>query len=280
MLTIKLKVPSRGIHTLQIKAPEPFLFEAGERAVLLLHGFTGNTADVRMLGRFLESKGYTTHAPQYKGHGNATPENFIKTTHEDWWESVINGYNVLKNKGYKRIAAAGLSLGGVFSLKLAMTYPLVGIAPMCAPLGFSQEDTLKNMVLSYAKEYKKSEGKSEKEIENEIKVFQNQPMNSIKGLKTLVENVRNRLHEINVPTLVIQGKHDQIIDMDSPTIIYDQIQSEVKEIQWYEQSGHVITLGKERNLVEEDIVNFLEKLDWDGNVEMELTETQAPQIWW
>jgi carboxylesterase len=265
---------------LKTKAPEPFLFEAGEKAVLLLHGFTGNTADVRMLGRLLESKGYTSHAPQYKGHGDTPPEDFIQTTPEDWWESVIKGYQLLKDQGYKRIAAAGLSLGGVFSLKLAMTYPLVGIAPMCAPLRFSQENTLINMVLSYAKEYKEVEGKSEKEIENEMKVFQNQPMEAIKGLKTLVEDVRNRLHEIKVPTLIIQGRHDQIIDMDSPTTIYDQIQSDVKEIQWYEQSGHVITLGDERNLVEEDIVKFLEKLNWDDNEEMKVTETQAPQIWW
>lgn len=54
---------------MQIKKPEPFTFEAGDRAVLLLHGFTGHSADVRMLGRFLEKKGYTTHAPIYEGHG-------------------------------------------------------------------------------------------------------------------------------------------------------------------------------------------------------------------
>jgi carboxylesterase len=259
-------------------APEPFLFEAGEKAVLLLHGFTGNTADVRMLGRFLESKGYTSHAPQYKGHGNTPPEEFIQTTPEDWWESVINGYQLLMDKGYKKIAAAGLSLGGVFSLKLAMAYPLVGIVPMCAPLGFSQEDTLKNMVVSYAKDYKEVEGKTEKEIAIEMKIFQNKPMEAVKGLIRLVEEVRNRLHDIKVPTLVIQGRHDQIIDMDSPTTIHEQIQSIIKEIKWYEQSGHVITLGDERNLVEEDIVKFLERLNWDE--EIEVSETQAPQIWW
>lgn len=41
---------------MRIKMPEPFTFEGGKRAVLLLHGFTGNSADVRMLGRFLEKK--------------------------------------------------------------------------------------------------------------------------------------------------------------------------------------------------------------------------------
>ena len=51
---------------MKLASPKPFTFEGGDRAVLLLHGFTGNSADVRMLGRFLEKKGYTCHAPIYK----------------------------------------------------------------------------------------------------------------------------------------------------------------------------------------------------------------------
>lgn len=35
---------------------KPFFFQAGKRAVLLLHGFTGSSSDVRMLGRFLEKQ--------------------------------------------------------------------------------------------------------------------------------------------------------------------------------------------------------------------------------
>ncbi|BBP92335.1 hypothetical protein BsIDN1_59530 [Bacillus safensis] len=51
---------------MKVVTPKPFTFKGGEKAVLLLHGFTGNTADVRMLGRYLNDRGYTCHAPQYK----------------------------------------------------------------------------------------------------------------------------------------------------------------------------------------------------------------------
>ena len=61
---------------MKLASPKPFTFEGGDRAVLLLHGFTGNSADVRMLGRFLEKKGYTCHAPIYKGHG-VPPEELV-----------------------------------------------------------------------------------------------------------------------------------------------------------------------------------------------------------
>ena len=62
---------------MQIKLPKPFFFEEGKRAVLLLHGFTGNSADVRQLGRYLQKKGYTSYAPQYEGHA-APPEEILK----------------------------------------------------------------------------------------------------------------------------------------------------------------------------------------------------------
>src|SRR3954454_11508901 len=102
---------------MKIKLQQPFTFEGGKRAVLLLHGFTGNSADVRMLGRFLETKGYTCHAPHYKGHG-VPPEELVTTGPTDWWKDVMMGYDFLKSRGYDEIAVAGLSLGGVFSLKL------------------------------------------------------------------------------------------------------------------------------------------------------------------
>ena len=43
---------------MQIKLPQPFFFQEGKRAVLLLHGFTGNSSDVRQLGRFLQKRLY------------------------------------------------------------------------------------------------------------------------------------------------------------------------------------------------------------------------------
>lgn len=45
------------------KEQQPFFFPAGKRAVLLLHGFTGSSADVRMLGRFLEKKAIQVMRP-------------------------------------------------------------------------------------------------------------------------------------------------------------------------------------------------------------------------
>lgn len=245
---------------MKIVSARPFTFEAGERAVLLLHGFTGNTADVRMLGRFLQSKGYTCHAPLYKGHG-VPPEELVKTGPDDWWNDVLAGYELLKEKGYEQIAVCGLSLGGVFSLKLGYSYPVVGIVTMCAPMTMKSDEALYEGVLDYAREYKRREGKTNDQIEEEMKLFQ--PMKTLTTLrKELVMDVRTHLDHIYAPTFVVQARNDQMIDINSATIIYENVQADEKYIKWYEHSGHVITHDREKDQLHEDIFQFLENVSW------------------
>lgn len=246
---------------MKLVASKPFTFEAGKRAVLLLHGFTGNTADVRMLGRFLEKRGYTSHAPLYKGHG-VPPEELVLTGPEDWWKDVMEGYQLLKSKGYEEIAVGGLSLGGVFSLKLGYTAPIKGIFPMCAPMHIKSEEVMYKGILEYAREYKEREGKSNRQIETEMADYQRTPMTTLKALQGLISEVRNNVDMIYAPIFVVQARHDQVVNTESANIIYNEAESPIKEIKWYEESGHVITLDKERDQLHEDIYQFLERLDW------------------
>lgn len=246
---------------MRISQPKPFFFENGPRAVLLLHGFTGNSADVRMLGRFLETKGYTSLAPHYAGHGVA-PEKLVETGPADWWQDVEEAYQTLIDKGYTEIAVAGLSLGGVFSLKLGYTKPIKGIVTMCAPMHMKSTDLMYQGVLEYAREYKKYEGKDDKLIEEEMKKFEGKPMETLAELRELIGEVRNNVDHVYAPLFVVQGTLDTVINTDSANIIHDEAESTDKRIKWYEKSGHVITLDQEKKQLHEDIYEFLESLDW------------------
>nr|AGK06470.1 EstOF4 [Cloning vector EstOF4His220LeuHistag] len=244
---------------MKVVAPKPFTFEGGDRAVLLLHGFTGTTADVRMIGRHLQKEGYTCHAPLYKGHG-VPPEELVHTGPEDWWKDVEAGYNYLKEKGHEEIAVCGLSLGGVFSLKIGYTLPVKGIVPMCAPVRPKTEDAMYKGVLAYAREYKKREQKSDDVINQEMEAFK--PMGTLSALGELIQDVHNHLDHIYSPTFVVQARNDEMIDVESANIIHGQIESDEKSLKWYEESGLVITLDKEKEQLHEDILQFLEGLDW------------------
>jgi len=134
---------------MKVKAPEPFTYIGGKRAVLLLHGFTGSTGDMKKLGKYLNDLDYTCHGPLYRGHG-VSGEELVKTGPKEWWEDVVNGYKFLKEEGYEEIAVVGISLGGVFSLKVGIELPVKGVVSMCAPTQGKSIDRQKNRLLNYA----------------------------------------------------------------------------------------------------------------------------------
>lgn len=247
---------------MKIKQPEPFMFKGGKRAVLLLHGFTGHSADMRMLGRFLESKGYTSYGPIYRGHGKS-PEDLLEGSAETWYEDVKQAYQQMKADGYDKIAVLGLSLGGVLSLKLATETPVVGVGAMCSPIFFDNYTQLTKGFRYFASQYKEKEGKSKDVIDQEVKALASHAEELFESLAGLIDEVREVLDHIYTPTLVIQAKDDQMINTESASYIYDHVECDDKKIHWYENAGHAITLGPKREDVHEDTYRFLESLDWD-----------------
>lgn len=244
---------------MQIKLPKPFFFEEGNRAVLLLHGFTGNSSDVRQLGRFLQKKGYTSYAPHYEGHA-APPEEILKSSPFVWFKEALDGYDFLVEKGYDEIVVAGLSLGGCYALKLSLNRDVKGIITMCSPMYIKTEGSMFDGVLEYARNFKKYEGKDETTINKEMDVFQ--PSETLKELQGQIQDVRDHVDEVMDPLLVVQAEQDQMINTDSANIIYNESESDEKDIKWYANSGHVITIDKEKELVFEDVYQFLESLNW------------------
>lgn len=249
---------------MRIKAPEPFTFEEGPRAVLLLHGFTGHSADVRMLGRFLQKKGYTSHAPIYRGHG-VSPEKLIKTTPEEWWEDTLAAYDYLVDLGYEQIAVAGLSLGGALSLKLANCKKVKAVIPMCTPMFFDNEEQLTRAFRMFATQYKQLEQKSDAQIKQEVAELMVNSRPLFQKVGTFIEEVSEIVDMVYAPTFVVQARKDQIINTESANFIYDNIATDEKQIKWYENSTHVITTDVEKDQLHEDIYHFLESLDWGSD---------------
>ncbi|GGF31929.1 carboxylesterase [Halobacillus andaensis] len=246
---------------MKIKQPEPFTFEGGDRAVLLLHGFTGHSADVRMLGRFLQKKGYTSHAPIYRGHGKE-PEALAEATPEQWWSDVLDALNYLRDQGYEEIAVAGLSLGGVLGLKLAYSEQIKGIVTMCSPMFFDNEEQLTQGFRYKAKQYKQLEGKDEDTINQEVKELMDDSKDMFKQLGNFIKSVHDEVDQIYTPTFVVQAEQDEMINKESANYIYENVETDQKDIKWYKNSGHVITMDKEKEQLHEDVLEFLESLDW------------------
>ena len=101
---------------------QPFLKEGGEHAVLLIHGFTGSIAHMRMLADGLYEKGFTVKGINLPGHA-ANLEAMKKTGWEDWLGAARSALTGLKEK-YRHVSVMGLSMGGVISLILSSRFNL------------------------------------------------------------------------------------------------------------------------------------------------------------
>ncbi|SFQ09449.1 alpha/beta hydrolase [Salibacterium halotolerans] len=250
---------------MKIVPPKPFTFEGGNRAVLLLHAFTGNSADVRMLGRYLQKRGYTCHAPILTGHGTS-PEEIMHANADIWWYDVEKAVEYLHNEGYDEIAVAGLSLGGLMTLKAGYMFDLKGIIPMCAPaITTDNKERLYQGVLQYARDYKKMEDKDDEQVEQEMESFEELPVDTLYSINEAIDEVKDSLDMIYTPAFIVQAVQDTMVHPESANVIHDNIASDDKTLKWYEDSSHVITHGPEKDQLHEDIYQFLERLDWESD---------------
>jgi pimeloyl-ACP methyl ester carboxylesterase len=68
----------------------------------------------------------------------------------------------------------------------------------------------------------------------------------------------DRLPEINIPSLILWGKHDMVV----PTVIaqetYDNLGSSVKRLVIFEKSGHA-PFGSEPNLFADKVILFIDQ---------------------
>ncbi|BBP92334.1 hypothetical protein BsIDN1_59520 [Bacillus safensis] len=90
-------------------------------------------------------------------------------------------------------------------MKLGYTVPVKGIVPMCAPMYIKSEEVMYQGVLDYARNYKKFEGKSEDQIEQEMESFKKTPMDTLRSLQELIADVRNNVDMIYSPTFCCAG---------------------------------------------------------------------------
>ena len=246
---------------MKIIAPKPFTIESGKRAVLLLHGFTGNPNDVKRLGRYLAERNYTVHAPLYKGHG-LDPLTLVQSNPHEWWDSVVEGYDILREKGYEEIAVAGVSLGGVFSLKLGVERPMKAIVTMSAPAIAKSPDSLQSRIVDYAINYKKLSGKYDPSKDTREAISELVQMPSLTTLQTMINETSSKLNTVNTPVHVLRGLEDDPYYCESADLIYSSVKSRIKSVKTFVNSGHILTLGKEKELVYEEVFRFLDSLDW------------------
>ncbi|MFV1949359.1 MAG: alpha/beta hydrolase [Anaerolineales bacterium] len=246
-----------------VKNAEPFYYPGNSTGCLLIHGFTGAPTEMRPLGEYLADQGYSVLGPRLAGHGTQI-EDMNRVIWVDWSNSVLDGWHLLQPLT-KRIIIIGLSMGGVLALYHASFLPAAGVVSLSAP--FQIEPSLRLTMLPLFSKFitytdkGKSDWQDPEAVESHFS-YARYPTKAILQLNNLLEAMRKSLPKVTIPALLIHAIKDTDVIPENMDLIYRNLGTprENKKRIWLENSGHVVTLDIEKELVFKSIHEFIQQV--------------------
>lgn len=235
---------------------EPFFLPAGPIGILLLHGFTGSPGEMRLLGENLQRQGFSVLAPRLAGHGTQV-EDLAHTTWQDWYEDALDGYHLLRGV-CERVAVVGQSMGALLALRLATVQPVTALG-LLAPAVAARDQRLSWVgVLRHMRAFVRRPKKHFADLAPEFFISYDQmPTRALYELHLLMQETRAVAEQIRVPVWIGQSRADRTVVPDGAHWLYGWLSVSHKELHWLEQSGHILTLDREREEVFRRLGEFL-----------------------
>lgn len=234
---------------------EEFFLEGGsDKAVLLVHGYTGTPAEMRLLGEYLQSRGYTVWGVRLPGHGTDVEE-LKKTTAVDWYAAVEKALQELQQR-FGRVMAAGLSMGGLLCLKLAQEHHIDKVALLSTPIFVPDRRLPFLNILKYLIPYLPKNKKNYREADKYDLSYDKMPTKPLTSLFRMLRQCKLSLARVKTPVLILQSTAERTIEPRSAQYIYDHLRNAEKRLVWFHNSGHILTLDAERDEVFEQVERF------------------------
>lgn len=238
-------------------AEEYLLQGTNGKGVLLIHGYTGTPAEMRLLGDYLHGKGYTVLGVRLPGHGT-TPQELNETVWTDWYKAAEEGCRRLL-ACCKEVMVAGLSMGGLLAIKIAAELPVKKAAFLAAPIYVQDRRAPFLSFLRFFIKYLKKRQRCYFVADKYNLAYNVMPVKPLSSLFALTKLCKDKLlAQITVPCIVLQSTIEHTVQPRSAQYIYDNISSKEKKLVWFHNSGHILTLDVEREAVFTEIGNFFE----------------------
>ncbi len=239
----------------------------GERAsVILVHGFTGTPSEMEYVGSELNRReGWRVVIPCLPGHCT-TPYDLEKIERSQWIRKVESVY-IEEREKIEKVFIAGLSMGGLITLNLAMKYRSIpAIVTISIPMKLKNRVTdsfLKFLAVSGIKPPYHHE-KKERDIhfpppDLEFDDYRWMPLSAVVELYRLILETKLHLNYVTNPVQIFHSLKDNTAHPESAKIIYNRVSSKVKELVYFHDSYHVIPLDIDRECLIRKMINFFKR---------------------
>lgn len=253
----------------------------GKTGVLLIHGLCGTPAEMRFIAMGLARAGYTVHSPMLAGHGGSR-EDVARTGWKDWYRSCEAALDELR-KECDTVIVGGLCLGSILGLHLAANHPdkVQGVtlfAPTLWLNGWAMPwyTRLLNLVVSrnlanlmVLPDTPTLGIKCPRVREFVIGALNSShntgagtagtPAGLVVELRWMVKAAQKLLKKISQPTLIIHSREDDHADLSNAHYLQRELAGTVDMVV-LDDSYHMITLDRQRNVVLEKTRGFVEGL--------------------
>lgn len=223
--------------------------------VLLIHGFTGGSFELRPLQNFLSSRtDWKLVIPQLPGHG--TSLSLRQTSAESWLMEAELALRKLR-KEVDRVYVIGFSMGGLIALYLAMRYPIDKLVLLSAAAKYISprillEDATIMLKGSILKKYPPN---TFYHLYN-YKLTHTPIRAAIEFLR-VVHLVKPFYEKIQVPVCLVQGKKDGIVPYSAAEELYERLGSQTKLLISSEMGKHHICYSDDCESWFEKVLRFL-----------------------
>ncbi|MGD9160250.1 MAG: alpha/beta fold hydrolase [Desulfobacteraceae bacterium] len=256
----------RGSKPERIGSPYLLNKKGSNTGVLLIHGYMAAPEEVRSLAKYINALGFRIYATRLKGHGTA-PEDLAVRSYDDWITSVERGYAILSNM-CDHVIIGGFSTGAGLALELVSRVPGIrGVFAVNPPMKLQDfsarfvpavdvwNSMMKKMkIKSMAKEF------VENNPEHPHINYTRNPISGIRQLERLMEKVKDKLEDIKIPALIVQGSQDPVVNPEGSKQIFERLGSEDKTYELLDFDRHGIIMDEGSEKVHRVIGEFLKRV--------------------
>jgi carboxylesterase len=207
--------------------------------VLCLHGLGGSGATMWPMVAACSDARFTALAPTLPGHGTS-PDDLIGVTWADWLDAA---------RQWEADVVVGQSMGACIALQLAAERRCRAV--VCVNPVAPDPDAIDGL------EWRRSRGQDWVEVGSstvgEIS-YERLPIEAFIAMHDGVAAID--LGAISQPTLIVTSANDDVVDPASSDAIAAALRCTVQRLH-LRNSGHVATLGVERDVLQRAVVGFV-----------------------
>lgn len=260
--------------TEQAEPYETFYQGSSGHAVVLLPGLCGSELEMGAIPRLLKQSNHTYTVPKINGYSAHTG----LTNYQEWIDSVDQFITDLA-QSHQTITVVGLSMGAILALAVAArnskVHSLVALSPVFIFDGWAVPWYHPFLEVLFAMgirnwHYKEREPFGVKNLELRRHIRKAVNANSVSELGAahlpavhlyeslkLIKATKKELGSVTADTLIIHAIDDETASPKNPEIITKGISSDTCRVVWLGNSYHMITVDNEREVVANEVNNFI-----------------------